>query len=153
MNHNPGHTPWLHFAKILKRTLGYPISLVMCAYGGSPLPALVEPRRTALTSYRSRAARGLRSSSQGDALVSGRGGRLKQRGNLSGSLLRCSSILVRTSLNQPELPVITFQLNRQFCESDLALDRQWGIVRQAQQDAMYQLQKCLHARCAGCCIV
>ena len=36
-NHNPGHTPWLHFAKILKRELGYPIGIVMSAYGGAPL--------------------------------------------------------------------------------------------------------------------
>ena len=36
-NHNPGHTPWLHFAKLLKRELGYPIGLVMSAYGGAPL--------------------------------------------------------------------------------------------------------------------
>ena len=33
-NHNPGHTPWLHFAKLLKRELGYPIGIVMSAYGG-----------------------------------------------------------------------------------------------------------------------
>ena len=36
-NHNPGHTPWLHFAKLLKRELGYPIGIVMSAYGGAPL--------------------------------------------------------------------------------------------------------------------
>ena len=36
-NHNPGHSPWLHFAKRLKRELGYPIGLVPCAYGGAPL--------------------------------------------------------------------------------------------------------------------
>ena len=37
-NHNPGHSPWLHFAKRLKHELAFPMGLVPCAYGGAPLP-------------------------------------------------------------------------------------------------------------------
>ena len=39
---------------------------------------------------------------------------------------------LRRDLNQPELPVITVQLNRCMTPCDTALDRQWGMVRQAQ---------------------
>jgi hypothetical protein len=34
---NPGHSPYLAFAKRLKKELGYPIGLVQTALGGSPL--------------------------------------------------------------------------------------------------------------------
>ncbi len=44
-NHNPGHSPWLHFAKRLKKELGYPIGLVPAAYGGSPLRSRRRKRR------------------------------------------------------------------------------------------------------------
>ena len=36
---------------------------------------------------------------------------------------------LRRELNQPELPVITVQLNRCMTPCDTALDRQWGMVR------------------------
>lgn len=36
---NPGHSPYLSFAKQLKRELGYPIGLIQAALGGSPLSA------------------------------------------------------------------------------------------------------------------
>ncbi len=139
-NHNPGHTPWLHFAKILKRTLGYPIGLVMCAYGGSPLrwwnPAengsLTKNMLEMLADY----------DLHPKAMLWYQGEAEGFENSAETYFDRFSAFLssVRASLNQPELPVITFQLNRQFCECDLALDRQWGIVRQAQRDAMYKLK-------------
>ncbi len=36
-NGNPGHSPWLHFGRLLQRELGHPIGLVQTALGGSPL--------------------------------------------------------------------------------------------------------------------
>ncbi len=139
-NHNPGHTPWLHFAKILKRTLGYPIGLVMCAYGGSPLRwwnlaengALTRNMLEMLADY----------DLHPKAMLWYQGEAEGFENSAETYLERFSAFLdsVRTALEQPELPVITFQLNRQFCECDLALDRQWGIVRQAQRDAMYRLK-------------
>ncbi|MEN6637169.1 MAG: sialate O-acetylesterase [Clostridiaceae bacterium] len=139
-NHNPGHTPWLHFAKILKRTLGYPIGLVMSAYGGSPLRWWNPAENGALTTNM------LEQLSDYDlhpkAMLWYQGEAEGFENSAETYLARFSSFVdsVRASLHQPELPVITFQLNRQFCECDLALDRQWGIVRQAQRDAMHQLK-------------
>lgn len=139
-NHNPGHTPWLHFAKILKHTLGYPIGLVMCAYGGSPLRWWNPAENGALTQNM------LEMLAEYDlhpkAMLWYQGEAEGFENSAETYLDRFSAFLdsVRASLAQPPLPVITFQLNRQFCECDLALDRQWGIVRQAQRDAMYRLQ-------------
>lgn len=139
-NHNPGHTPWLHFAKILKRTLGYPIGLVMCAYGGSPLRWWNPAENGALTRNM------LEMLGEYDlhpkAMLWYQGEAEGFENSADTYFDRFSAFLssIRVSLGQPELPVITFQLNRQFCECDLALDRQWGIVRQAQRDAMYRLK-------------
>jgi hypothetical protein len=139
-NHNPGHTPWLHFAKILKRTLGYPIGLVMCAYGGSPLRWWNPAENGALTKNM------LEMLADYDlhpkAMLWYQGEAEGFENSAETYFERFSSFLssVRASLNQPELPVITFQLNRQYCPCDLALDRQWGMVRQAQVDAMHRLK-------------
>ncbi len=139
-NHNPGHTPWLHFAKILKRTLGYPIGLVMCAYGGSPLRWWNPAENGALTKNM------LEMLADYDlhpkAMLWYQGEAEGFENSAETYFDRFSAFLdsVRRSLNQPDLPVITFQLNRQFCECGLELDRQWGIVRQAQADAMHRLK-------------
>lgn len=139
-NHNPGHTPWLHFAKILKRTLGYPIGLVMCAYGGSPLRWWNPAENGALTKNM------LEMLADYDlhpkAMLWYQGEAEGFENSAETYFDRFSAFLdsVRCSLNQPDLPVITFQLNRQFCECGLELDRQWGIVRQAQADAMHRLK-------------
>jgi len=140
-NHNPGHTPWLHFAKILKRTLGYPIGLVMCAYGGSPLRWWNPEENGALTRNM------LEMLAQYDlhprAMLWYQGEAEGFENSAETYFDRFAAFLssVRKSLCQPDLPVITFQLNRQFCECSLELDRQWGIVRQAQRDAMYRLHR------------
>ena len=46
---------------------------------------------------------------------------------------------VRERLGAPALPFITFQINRMYTPCGEAVDRQWGMVRQAQRDAMYAL--------------
>ncbi len=135
-NHNPGHTPWLHFAKILKRTLGYPIGLVMCAYGGAPLRWWNKAENGALTDNM------MDMLSEYDLHPKAM---LWYQGEAEGFELSAETYEarfaafvadVRARLSQPELPFITFQINRQYPPCDLTLDRQWGVVRQAQRDAM-----------------
>ena len=48
---------------------------------------------------------------------------------------------LRGSLGQPDLPVVTVQLNRCMTPCGLELDRQWGMVRQAQRDAARRLDR------------
>jgi len=139
-NHNPGHTPWLHFAKLLKRELGYPIGLVMCGYGGSPLRWWNPAENGALTRNMLEMLADYGLHPKAMLWYQGEAEGFEQ--SAETYLARFSAFVdsVRTALHQPDLPFITFQINRQFCPCDLALDRQWGVVRQAQRDAMYRLK-------------
>ena len=47
---------------------------------------------------------------------------------------------LREDLGRPDLPVLTAQLNRCMTPCDTDLDRQWGMVRQAQREAARQLE-------------
>lgn len=134
-NHNPGHSPWLHFAKQLRRALGYPIGLVPCAYGGAPLRwwnpqengALLQNLLEMLADYDLHPKGVLWC--QGEA----------EGYELSASTYpqRFSAFVasVRQALGQPELPFVTVQINRMMEPASLELDRQWGMVREAQRQA------------------
>lgn len=135
-NHNPGHTPWLHFAKILKRELGYPIGIVMSAYGGAPLRWFNPEENGALSRnlLEQLADYGIRPKAvlwcQGEA---------EGYENSAGTYLERFAAFVRSlrdSLQSPSLPFITVQINRCLMESTEELDRQWGMVREAQVQAM-----------------
>ena len=134
-NHNPGHTPWLHFAKLLKRELGYPIGLVMSAYGGAPLRwwnpqengALLDNMLEQLREYdiHPRAMLWIQGEAEGYE-------------NAAETYLERFSAFVqatRQGTGVPGLPVFTVQINRCMNPATEALDRQWGIVRQKQVDA------------------
>ena len=134
-NHNPGHSPWLHFAKHLRRALGIPIGLVPCAYGGAPLRwwnpeengALFTNMLEMLADY------GLHPKAvlwyQGEA--EGYEDSAGTYGQRFAALVRHT----REALSQPGLPFLTVQLNRCVEPSFEARDRQWGLMREAQRQA------------------
>ncbi len=134
-NHNPGHTPWLHFAKLLKRELGYPIGLVMSAYGGAPLRwwnpeengALYRNMLDQLADFNLHPRALLWYQGEAEGYEHGAETYLTRFGQLVSAL--------RRDLAQPSLPILTVQLNRCMNPCELDLDRQWGLVRQAQADA------------------
>jgi len=134
-NHNPGHTPWLHFAKLLKRELGYPIGLVMSAYGGSLLRWWNPEENGAL-------CRNMLDQLEDYHIIPR--AMLWYQGEAEGFdpsaetyLSRFETFVRRTRelLASPALPVITIQLNRCTRASDTETDRRWGLVRQAQSEA------------------
>jgi len=135
-NHNPGHTPWLHFAKLLKRELGYPIGIVMSAYGGAPLRwfnpeengALLRNMLSQLADYDLHPKGILWCQGEAEGFEN----------SAQTYLPRFTAFVkaVRKELNQPGLPFITVQINRGAAEATEALDRQWGMVREAQVQAM-----------------
>lgn len=139
-NHNPGHTPWLHFAKLLKRELGYPIGIVMSAYGGAPLRwwnpeengALYRNMLEQLAEYDLHPRAVLWYQGEAEGYENAAGTYLARFGQFVNAL--------RRDLGQSALPVITVQLNRCMTPCDTALDRQWGMVRQAQVEAARSME-------------
>ena len=142
-NHNPGHSPWLHFAKRLHRELGYPIGLAPCAYGGAPLRwwnpkengALMENMLAMLGQYdlKPKAVLWVQGEAEGF------------EDSAETYLARFAEFVaaMREALGQPNLPFITVQINRCMIETNEKLDRQWGLVRQAQAEAWHTMDNVL----------
>ena len=138
-NHNPGHSPWLHFAKRLKRELGYPIGLVPCAYGGAPLRWWNPEENGALLTNMLEM---LADDSLNPKAVLWYQGEAEGYENSAATYLSRFAAFVRhtrEALNQPELPFLTVQLNRCLENPSAELDRQWGLVREAQRQAWHTL--------------
>lgn len=138
-NHNPGHSPFLHFAKLLQRALGYPIGLLMTPHGGTPLKWWNPDEQGGL--FRNMvdmaAGMGVRPRAmlwyQGEAEAYEDGSR--------DYLARFARFVQasRAALDSPDLPILTVQLNRCLNDDSLEADRHYGLVRQAQRDAMHTL--------------
>ena len=134
-NHNPGHSPWLHFAKRLAQERGYPIGLVPCAYGGAPLRWWNPNENGALFTNML--------AMLGDYAILPRGvlwiqGEAEGYENSGADYLARFTAFVNAVRLQfgAEVPFITAQINRCVMESTEALDRAWGMVREAQRKAM-----------------
>ena len=133
---NPGHSPYLSFAKRVKKANGYPIGLVACALGGSALSQWSPAENGAL--YRNLLAM---ARAQGNGVR----GVLWYQGCADGSAGLGESYLdrfttfvnaLRKELEQPELPFFTVQLNRFISAGPTSeTDRAWGLVREAQRQA------------------
>lgn len=138
-NHNPGHSPWIQFAKRLHRDLGWPIGLVPCAYGGAPLRwwnpeengALTQNMLDMLADYDLHPKAVLWYQGEAEGYEDSAGTYLDR--------FAATVKQIRQALAQPDLPFITVQLNRCVEGPSEALDRQWGMVRQAQRKAMYTI--------------
>ncbi len=134
---NPAHSPYLHFARLLKRQLGHPIGLVQTALGGSPLQAWNPAEPGGAVLYRNMVH-----------CVELAGGRVKgilwyqgesdaNRGPAESYLQRFEQAVNtwREALGDLALPVLTVQLNRHYAPTTAEMDRAWSIVREAQRQA------------------
>lgn len=138
-NHNPGHSPWLHFAKHLKHALGYPIGLVPCAYGGAPLRWWNPEENGALFDNMISILNDYRLHPKGILWIQGEAEGYENSAETYLKRFRTFVDRTRAVLAQPDLPFITVQLNRCMKSSDESLDRQWGMVREAQRQAAHTL--------------
>jgi sialate O-acetylesterase len=128
---NPGHSPWLSFAKMVHRETGMPIGLLQTSLGGSPL-------REWLPGGSLYAGMADVIASQGGCIR----GVLWYQGcsdtdteELSRSYLeRFTSFVgaVRGLAGDDALPFITVQINRYVAGTN---DLSWSIVREAQRQA------------------
>ena len=142
-NHNPGHSPWLHFARRMHRELGYPIGLVPCAYGGAPLRwwnpdengALFRNMLDMLGDYGIRPKAVLWVQGEAEGFEDSAETYLSRFARFVDS--------AREALLSPDLPFVTVQINRCMLGSSEKMDRQWGIVREAQRRARHEMRNVL----------
>lgn len=139
-NANPGHSPFIAFAKQLSRALGYPIGLVMTAYGGAPLRwwnprengALFDEMRSITEAYCPKVRGILWYQGEADAM------------ELTGDtyLERFSEFVAsaRAAFSCPSLPFFTVQLGRITNSASAQLDLHWAYVREAQRKAAESLE-------------
>lgn len=140
-NHNPGHSPWLHFAKCLKRDLGYPIGLVPCAYGGAPLRWWNPEENGALFDNMMAMLEDFDIHPKAVLWCQGEAEGYENRAETYYQRFCTFVDAVRNRLNQNDLPFIVVQINRCMEQSSDELDRQWGIVREAQRRAQHEMTK------------
>lgn len=142
---NPGHSPYLAFAKRLKRELGYPIGLIQTALGGSPLAAwnpeedgyLYRNMMTIITSVTTCVKAVLWYQGCSDTEPLEQAHTYRQRFEVMVEA-------IRSELNQPELPILTIQLNRVIdaitdTNAKAVSDEGWSLVREAQRQAARQI--------------
>jgi len=136
---NPAHSPYLHFARLLKRHLGYPIGLVQTALGGSPLQAWnpAEPGGAVLYHNMVHCARLAGGRVKGILWYQGESD--ANRGPAETYLQRFGQAVAawREALGDEMLPVLTVQLNRHYAATTAEIDRAWSIVREAQRQAAH----------------
>jgi len=138
---NPGSSPYLHFGKLLKKNLGYPIGLLQSALGGSPL-RLWNPDENGVL-YRNMIE-----------IIKSQGGDIKgilwYQGCSDACEDCCGSYLerfrnmveyTRKDLGLRELPILTIQLNRCLGQASDQENRFWGMVREAQRQAARTIPK------------
>lgn len=137
---NPGHSPFLAFARLVKRETGWPIGLVQTALGGSPLSKWNPAEDGELY----RMMRGVVESVGGSVR-----GVLWYQGcsdcspELSATYLDRFRHMVdswRADFGDEALPVLTVQLNR-FTGADTTSedDASWGTVREQQRRAAREI--------------
>jgi len=132
---NPGHSPFLAFARILKRELGYPIGLVQTALGGSPLQAWNPNEEGLLYRNMLNIAREAGGSARGVVWYQGCSdcypGMSETYADRFGEMVA----RWRRDLGDPELPFATVQLNRCTSPATEEDDRAWSQVREHQRAA------------------
>lgn len=138
-NGNPGHSPYLNFAKQLKRVLGYPIGLIQAALGGSPLSSW-NPEEDGIL-YRNMMNIIEATGQNIKGVLWYQGCSEAGEGVCDTYLHRFKSMVehMREDMKNKDLPVFTVQLNRYVVPSTEAGNRYWGKVKEAQRQAAKQI--------------
>ncbi|MCE5325564.1 MAG: sialate O-acetylesterase [Planctomycetaceae bacterium] len=136
----PQHGPWMAWAKIVSRSLGYPIGLIQVSLGGSPLSMWnpTEPGDSGLYDIMVQAANA----------PGGARGVLWYQGCSDAGPTTCKTYgkrfiaavkAWRKALKNPDLHVLTIQLNCVIADPQDEADRGWSIIRETQRVVPKQL--------------
>ena len=131
-NHNPGHSPALHFAKRVSAAAGVPVGLVMAAFGGSPLRWWLQDASLgplAENALEMLAAAG--GSPRGVLWYQGEADCFEHSAGDYADRFASFVTRFRERLNAPPLPFYTAQLARCTMAVEDDQDSQWGMQRAA----------------------
>jgi len=135
---NSGHSPYLQFARLLKQQLNHPIGLIQASLGGSPLSAWnpTQPGDAALYKNMLHCAELCGGRAKGVLWYQGEsdtgGEKLKDALTYEARFTQAVAAW-REALRNPDLAVITVQLNRVYGVSGIDGDTGWSVVREAQR--------------------
>jgi len=131
---NPGHSPYLSFARQMKKVLGYPIGLIPAALGGSPLKAWNPDEQGTL--YRN-----MMDFLKDNGITKVKGV-LWYQGCSDADKVRYETYRERfinmvshwrRDMNDDKLPFFTVQINRFKVPATEKSDMAWSIIREAQR--------------------
>jgi sialate O-acetylesterase len=136
---NPGHSPYLSFARQLKRELGYPIGLIQASLGGSPLSAWNPEENGILYRGMMKTIRSQGSRIKGVLWYQGCSDAVEDACDTYLGRFKSMVSHLRKDLEDQGLAFLTVQLNRLVSPADEVANRCWGKVREAQRQAAKQI--------------
>ncbi len=139
-NHNPGHSPALHFAKRVSAAAGVPVGLVMAAFGGSPLRWWLQDASLgplAENALEMLAAAG--GSPRGVLWYQGEADCFEHSAGDYADRFASFVTRFRERLDAPHLPFYTAQLARCTMAVEDDQDSQWGMLREQQRRAAHRV--------------
>lgn len=138
---NSAHSPYLHFARLLKEQLNYPIGLVQTALGGSPLSAWNpnESGDAVLFHNMVQCVQAAGGAVKGILWYQGESDCAPGLAESYAARFQAAVQAWRNAFHQPALPVLTVQLNRYFPHpallpaDDETQERMWSHLRESQR--------------------
>jgi len=131
---NASHSPWLAFAKVLKKGLGYPVGLVPASLGGSGMVAWDRKEGGYLFDNMLRYIEDSGGKVSGVVCYQGESDASPELVTKYAARFRRFVGDLRRTLKDPSLPVITAQLNRVVC-GEVSPDGEdsWTAMREVQR--------------------
>lgn len=132
---NSGHSPYLSFAKYIKRKTGYPIGLIQSSLGGSGLELWNPDERGLLYQNMLERVQSQCKSIRGILWYQGCSDTTDEQSATYLSRFMNMVKHIRQDLSDPDLPVYTFQIGRNTAPDAKSVNEYWSRVREAQRAA------------------
>jgi len=133
---NSGHSPYLHFGRVVQQEMKFPIGLVQTSLGGSPLTSWnpMEPGQAVLHENMLHCIELVGGKVKGVLWYQGESDTGTDENVTTYEKRFIQSVQAwRKALGQRDLAVITVQLNRVYSIADDDAHRRWSQVREAQR--------------------
>ncbi|MGI6082889.1 MAG: sialate O-acetylesterase [Limnochordia bacterium] len=130
---NASHSPWLAFARRLKHSLGYPIGLIPSSLGGSPMAAWDRAEQGHLFTNMLRYVEAAGGKVKGIVWYQGESDARPQAARLYAERFARFVTDVRSCLGDPQLPILTVQLNRWVGQAAADNHTGWEMIREIQR--------------------